>query len=68
MKDNTIMKLMVKMLAVLVIGLLLTMEFTGMNLKEIKQHGGAFKAIQYTMEQKSEEVMNNFVDQLMSGM
>ena len=36
--------------------------------KEMKENGGVLKCVQHTMQQKSEEAINNVFDQLMSHM
>ena len=65
---NWMMGVLVKILLVLTVVNILGCKFTGMSFWEARENGGVLKCVQQTMEQKSEEAMNNIFDQLMSGM
>lgn len=58
----------VKILLVLTVVNILGCKYTGMSFLEMRENGGVLKCVQHTMQQKSEEAINNVFDQLMSHM
>ena len=58
----------VKILLVLIVVNIFGCKYTGMSFSEMRENGGVLICVQHTMQQKSEEAINNVFDQLMSRM
>lgn len=63
-----VIRITVKILLVLTVVNILGCKYTGMSFSEMRENGGVLKCVQHTMQQKSEDAINNVFDQLMNRM
>ena len=68
MRENSLTSLVIgvsiKILLVLTVVNIFGCKYTGMSFLVMKENGGVLKCVQHTMQQKSEEAINNVLTSL----